>query len=81
MRLLLSHSCVTLTSAMTDPIQEFEADCAAAGVAPLDACIKGGVHRATWFRWKKKDGGTLPNLRNLEKARRGLEELAQEATA
>ena len=64
-------------------IDAFERDCAAAGLKPVDVLRAAGLHRSTWFRWKRKaapgEQAVSPNLRSLEAAKRKLAELAQAA--
>lgn len=60
---------------MSDLLTEFEAECAAADVAPSAALKEGGVHPSLWGKWK--DGKVSPTLRNFESARRGLMTLKQ----
>lgn len=64
---------------MLEAVTKFEEECEAAGVRPVDALIAGGLSRSTWFRWKS--GDFAPNLRSLERARAGLEELRQKQAA
>lgn len=61
---------------MTDPILDFEAECAAAGVAPAAAVQAAGMNRSTWFRWKSQTSS--PTLRSLASAREGLAKLVEQ---
>jgi hypothetical protein len=58
---------------------EVEQACSAAGINPVEALARKGLHRSTWFRWKR--GTASPNLRSLAAARDGLEELKTERAA
>lgn len=62
---------------MADFIDQFEKECAAADVKPVEALRAAGMHRSTWFRWKS--GTNPPNLRNLEKAQEGIKKAAAQA--
>ncbi len=59
-------------------LADFESECAAAGVTPVQALVAGGLHRGQWLRWHK--GPHLPTMRSLRMARAGLASLqAQKA--
>lgn len=63
---------------MSDLLTQFEQECAAAQIAPVDALSAGGVHRSLWLKWKR---GKSPTLKNFEAARRGLHSLIHSADA
>lgn len=56
---------------MSDPLSDFEHDCTKASVSPVDVLVRAGLHRSTWFRWKK--GKVSPTLRSLAAAREALQ--------
>ncbi len=62
---------------MNDPIEDFERECADAGVQPEAALIKAGLHRSTWFRWKA--GKVSPTFRSLNAAREALGRMSGKA--
>ena len=59
-----------------DLFQQFLDECALARIQPEAAVVAGGLHRTTWFRWKK---GVSPNLKNLQSAGEGVRKLSREA--
>lgn len=58
---------------------EFERECADAGVAPQAAIERANLHRSTLFRWKAAK--VSPNLRNVEAARQAVRDIAAEKIA
>ena len=62
---------------MTDLIDQFERECAAAAVAPHVALKAGGVEPSLWWKWKSAK--VSPTLRSLSKARDGLKMLSKAA--
>ena len=59
---------------MSDPIDDFERDCAAANLAPTAVLREAGLNASTWFRWKS--GAVSPTLRSFDAARSALKRLA-----
>lgn len=61
-------------------LAQFERDCLAAGVAPKDALIAGGVHPSLWFKWVGQGDKPpiSPQLRSFEAALAGLEKLKRD---
>jgi hypothetical protein len=55
---------------MSDPIEDFESACTAAGFAPASVLREAGLNASTWFRWKA--GTVSPTLRSFEAARQAL---------
>jgi hypothetical protein len=64
---------------MATAIEEFEQACTNAGVDPVEACVKAGLHRSTWFRWKA--AAVSPTIRNLDAAKTALQGLADRGAA
>lgn len=58
---------------MSDPIEDFEIACTAAGLAPVVVLREAGLNSSTWFRWKA--GSVSPTLRSFEAARNALSRL------
>ena len=66
------HFCFMLPP-MSDLIEQFERECAAAGVQPHAALKAGGVHDSLWWKWRARK--VSPTVRNLERATAGLRKL------
>ncbi len=59
---------------MSRTIDQFERDCAAAGLAPVAVLKEAGLNSSTWFRWKS--GKVSPTLRSFEGAQEALARLS-----
>jgi hypothetical protein len=62
---------------MSTLIDDFERDCEAASVKPVEVLKAASIHPSLWWKWKA--GKVSPTLRNFEAARTKLEEIREAA--
>jgi len=58
---------------MSTLIDDFERDCEAANVKPVEVLKAAQIHSSLWWKWKA--GKVSPTLRNFEAARSKLAEM------
>lgn len=65
---------------IADPrMEQFAAECRAAGTTPEAVLREAGLHRSVWFRWRS--GRVSPTLRTWDAAREALERAKRRAAA